>query len=143
MNESKFGYSLNGYKYITLPFADDFCLITTNKLTHRRLINDINGKLLSINLPLKPSKCRSISICSGKPKSITFSIGDISLQAVLEKPEQLLCSYITFYSESTETFNVRNKVKYLLINIDNSTIRNEYKMRIFFVNMVFPFYATF
>ena len=30
-----------------------------------------------------------------------------------------------------------------LINIDNSTIRNEYEMRIFFVNMVFPFYATF
>ena len=75
-HEEKSGYSLNGFKYITLPFADDFCLISTNKLTHQRLIHDINEKLISMNLLLKPSKCRSISICSGKPKPITFCIGD-------------------------------------------------------------------
>ena len=96
-----------------------------------------------MNLLLKPSKCRSISICSGKPKSITFSIGDTPLPTVLEKPEKFLGSYITFYGKSTETFNlIRNKVNSLLTNIDNSAIRNEYKMR-FFVNMVFPLYATF
>ena len=43
-------------------------IITTTKLTPQRLILDINKKLLSMNLLLKPSKCRSISICFGLNK---------------------------------------------------------------------------
>ena len=34
-----FGYNLNGEKFITLPFADDFNLITAHKNRHQKIIN--------------------------------------------------------------------------------------------------------
>ncbi len=34
-SEIKFGYDLNGTKYISTPFADDFDLTTTNSKTHK------------------------------------------------------------------------------------------------------------
>ena len=35
-------------KFITLPYADDFCLITTNKRTHQKLINEIDENIESM-----------------------------------------------------------------------------------------------
>ena len=64
--ENRFGYYFNGQHVITLPYADDFCLITLNQRTHQRLINSILEKTQSMNLTLKPSKCRSISISQGQ-----------------------------------------------------------------------------
>ena len=51
------GYTLGDYSYVTLPYADDFCLITTNLKTHQRLISDISDKITSMGMMLKPSKC--------------------------------------------------------------------------------------
>ena len=42
----RYGYDLNSTKIITTPFADDFCLITTNKRTHQDLL---------IQFPIKPN----------------------------------------------------------------------------------------
>ena len=66
------GYKLGDYSYVTLPYADDFCLITTNLKTHQRLISDISDKITSMGMMLKPSKCRSVSISSGKSKVVPF-----------------------------------------------------------------------
>ena len=85
-----------------------------------------------MNLLLKPSKCRSVSVCSGKSKPITFFIGDTPLPTVLEKPEKFLGSYITYFGKTAETFNIiRDKISLMLSNIDKCAIRNEYKMRVF------------
>jgi len=76
-SKSNNGYQLeDGTRVITLPYADDFCILTTNKRTHQNLINDIKSKIESMGLKLKPSKCRSFSLSSGKPTNIEFQIGD-------------------------------------------------------------------
>ena len=69
---SKFGYQLGEEKFITLPYADDFCLITTDKRTHQRILNQINENIKSLGMKIKPSKCRSFTIRGGKPKLSTM-----------------------------------------------------------------------
>ena len=64
--EDRYGYDLDGSKYITLPFADDFCLITSNKRHHQKIMDEIHDITKAMNLTLKPVKCKSISIRSGK-----------------------------------------------------------------------------
>ena len=55
--EMKHGFDLEGEKCITLPYVDDFCLITTNKKTHQRIMDLINSRIQSLGMKLKPSKC--------------------------------------------------------------------------------------
>ena len=76
LESESFGYPINGTKYITTPFADDFNLITTNKRTHQRLLSEISSWTQSMNLKLKPVKCKSLSIVSGKPTPIPLQLGD-------------------------------------------------------------------
>ena len=52
------GFNLNGEKIITLPYADDFCLITTDLRKHQKIQNEIKSKIESIGMRLKPVKCR-------------------------------------------------------------------------------------
>ena len=61
-DNSNFGYCINDEKFITLPYADDFCLITTDLRTRQRLINIINSHITSMGMMLKPSKCRPFSL---------------------------------------------------------------------------------
>ena len=51
----KFGYKLGDFSYVTLPYADDFCLISTHKTSHRNLINQIQSQVSSMGLKLKTS----------------------------------------------------------------------------------------
>ena len=66
--ENTYGYKLNGHNYITLPYADDFILVTTDKRRHQKLMNEIADITESMNFQLKISKCKSMSISGGKPK---------------------------------------------------------------------------
>ena len=86
--EDIYGYNLNGSRYITLPFADDFCLITSDKRHHQKIMNEIHSITKTMNLTLKPVKCKSISICSGRSKACTFSIGDNVLKSLKDAPEK-------------------------------------------------------
>ena len=61
------GYQIGNTKVITKPFADDFEIVTNNKRKHQKLQNDIQEKCTTLGMLLKPSKCRSLSITSGKP----------------------------------------------------------------------------
>ena len=85
MNSEKYGYKLND-KYInTTPFADDFNIISRNKIQHQKFITDIEQKTETMGLIFKPSKCRSHSIQSGKPSNVTFVLNDDkNLQAPFE-----------------------------------------------------------
>ena len=130
--ESQYGYDLNGTRYITLPFADDFCLITTHKRTHQRLMNELSELTASMNLTLNTVKCKSLSICSGKSKAIEFSIGDNKLKSVQDAPEKFLGVLITLYDKTSDHFEVvKSKLNSMIENINVSLIRNEFKLRVY------------
>ncbi len=126
------GYSLNGTKFITLPFADDFCLITSDKRRHQKLMNEVLDITQSMNLQLKPVKCKTISIRSGVPCELEFNLGSDALKTVKEAPEKFLGCQITFHGKTRDTFDlVSNKLSQQIQNIQDSAIRNEYKLRIY------------
>ncbi len=132
LKEETHGYDLEGKRYITLPFADDFCLLTSDKRKHQKLMTEILDITSSMNLTLKPIKCKTMSIRSGSPDNCTFTIGDNVLKSLQDAPEKFLGSTITFRGKTKETFdNVKDKLIGIIDNIDNSQIRNEYKVRVF------------
>ena len=76
MQNEQYGALINEQRVITLPYADDFCLITTDMRVHKRLIKEIQSHIESMGMVLKPSKCRSFSLVKGKPTFVDFKIGD-------------------------------------------------------------------
>ncbi|KAI8512078.1 hypothetical protein Bbelb_111780 [Branchiostoma belcheri] len=137
--EQQHGYCLNGQHYITLPFADDFCLITTNKRQHQKLITQISSNTKSMNLSLKPCKCKSMSIVSGKSTDISFTIAGDPDKTTKDAPEKFLGGYITFSSKTKETYSdiLVKTVETTIENISKSAIRNEYKLRVY-MEYAFP-----
>ena len=91
----KSGFNLDGCKVITTPYADDFNLLTSNKLQHQKIINDLQEKTQSMGLTLKPTKCRSLSICSGVPKVVDFHIDGKRVTPVKENVNRFLGSLFT------------------------------------------------
>ena len=86
--EDQFGYEMTvkdenqqivkSQRVITRPFADDFNLLTCHKLRHQKLQDDIQSKTSSMGLTFKPVKCRSLSLCGGKPSKVDFTLLDYS-----------------------------------------------------------------
>ena len=99
---SKFGYKLQDQNFITLPFADDFCLITTDKRTHQRMIKKIDENINSMGMMLKPSKCRSFSLKGGKPAKEIFKINDHPVPSIADE-EQKFLGRVIFYSGKSDT----------------------------------------
>ena len=121
--EMKHGYKLDNVPYITAPFADDFCLFTGNKRTHQRLINSIQNNISSMGLKLKPVKCRSLSIVSGKPTNVPFLIGDNEVPTLFEKEHTFLGSLITSHNRDSDIFEyISDKFDIALKNIDKGLI---------------------
>ena len=86
----------------------------------------------SMGLKLKPSKCRSLSIVSGKPTSINFQLNDSNIPTLEEEPHKFLGSLITFNNTATDIYNyLESKIKSGLENIDKSLIRNEFKLKVY------------
>ena len=113
-------------KIITLPFADDFCLITTNKRTHQRLQNEINLKIESMGFRLKPSKCRTFSICSGKPTNVPFTIRSMVIPSIQDKEQKFLGCKIFFDGKDQSVFDhVKNIIEEKLDNINKTSIRRK------------------
>ena len=56
--KEKYGYKLDDMFISATPFADDFDIISRNKIHHQKTINDIEEKITSMGLVLKPYKCR-------------------------------------------------------------------------------------
>ena len=86
---------------ITTPFADDFNLVTRNKTMHQELVTDVESKIKSMGLVIKPKKCRSLSILKGKTVNIPFQLKDkdtgenITIASVIDKPMKFLGSEVT------------------------------------------------
>ena len=131
--EEKFGYKLHSdtktTPIITVPYADDFCLITSDLRTHQRIINEIQSNINSMGMKLKPSKCRSLSIRSGTSSKITFHIGDTQIPCICDEEQKFLGKLLFFSGKSEETFNLVHKtLKQALENVEASLIRSEYKL---------------
>ena len=107
LQEETIGYKLNNNAHIvTLPYADDFCLITTHSRTHQRTINTIHNHINSMGMKLKPSKCRSFSISAGSPKDVPFFIGEHRVPSIKDEEQKFLGKLLFFVGKAEETFNL-------------------------------------
>ena len=71
------GYSLTTQEkgvmnVITTPFADDFNILTRDKVLHQQIVKDVEKKIQFMGLIIKPRKCRSLSIVNDKTEKIPF-----------------------------------------------------------------------
>ena len=141
--EDKYGYNLtvkneenevtNAKKIITTPFADDFNILTGNKIHHQKIQDDIQDKATSMGLIFKPKKCRTYSVCSGKPASVIFTLSEgprkIQLKTLIDEPHKFLGQIITHKNSSQDHFNyMKDILQTKLENLDKSCVRNEYKL---------------
>ena len=99
------GYKLGENQIVTLPYADDFCLISTHMGTHQNTIDKINSQISSMGMKLKPSKCRSFSLRGGKPEAIHFNIGESVIPSIRDEEQKFLGKLLFFNGKSKETFN--------------------------------------
>ena len=88
--EKKLGFQSDGKDFITLPYADDFCLMTTNLKTHQRLMSKINTQIQSMCMRLKPSKCRTFSLRSGKPTNVSFHLDGKNMCTLFQDDQKYL-----------------------------------------------------
>ena len=131
--ESKYGYNLEDERIITLPFADDFNLITTDKKRHQILINQLQDLTSSMGLKLKPSKCKSLSIRAGKSEGVEFQLGaDVISSIIHDTSHKFLGGHYTFASSGTAVAGIIfDKFKRGMENIDSLLLLDEYKVRIY------------
>jgi len=126
------GYPMDDTLFSGLAYADDFTIITRNKRSHQKLLHDINDKITQMGLKIKPAKCRSLSICAGKPTSIIFDVASSKIPSI-ETDEQKFLGQRLFFTNKE-----KDKVEYMykilqekLQNIDKTPIRSEYKVIIY------------
>ena len=131
--EGKYGYNINGERVITLPFADDFNLITTDKRRHQLIIDQLQTLTRSMGLKLKPSKCKSLSIRSGSSVDLEFKLGDDTIDSIIhDRSHKFLGAHYTFASTGGAVADIiYDKFKSGLENIDSLLIRDEFKVRLY------------
>ena len=129
---SRYGYKIQEEEFITLPFADDFCLITTDLRTQQRLINQISSHISSMGMRLKPSKCRSFSIRRGKPEIIHFNIDGNIVPSIAEEEQKFLGRVIFYSGKSKDCFDLlKTKIKEKVDNLDKTQVRPEFKLELY------------
>ncbi len=85
-----------------------------------------------MGLKLKASKCKSLSIVSGKPQVIDFSLGDDILETLDKENHKFLGSTITFSNKQSDIYEVvLDFFQTRLERIDNLLIRDEYKVKLY------------
>ena len=123
---------MDGRRIITLPFADDFCLVTNNKRSHQRLLKEIDHRIKSMGLRLKPSKCRSLSLSSGKFADIDYVIGEDRIYSIGSDIHKYLGAVLTKNLTSGDIHEyLSKKIENSLTNIDKSLVRHEYKLKVY------------
>ena len=126
------GYKLGDTSIVTLPYADDFCLISTHIGTHQNTIDKINSQVSSMGMKLKPSKCRSFSLRSGKPEAIHFNIGENIIPSIRDEEQKFWGKLLFFQGKSEETFQyISDILNEGIERIGKSMVRKEYKLWIY------------
>ena len=96
--------------YVTLPYADDFCLTTTDLRTHRKLIDDNSDKITYMGMKIKPSKCRSLSICSEMSQVIPFYIGDFLIPSIQDEEKKFLGKLLFYFGKALPLVMILNLI---------------------------------
>ena len=85
-----------------------------------------------MGLRLKPSKCRSFSLSSGKPSIITFTIGSSLVPSIAEEDQHYLGAKVFFLGKESEVVKeLSSRIKSKLVNVDNTAVRSEYKLAVY------------
>ena len=136
--KEKAGYNLSNRRIISKPFADDFELITANQRMHQKIQDEIQARATTMGLTFKPDKCRSLSICGGKPKPVMFYLTDpasgerLPLKTLEDDPFRFLGSTITFFNNPQDHMTVlKDKISRKLENLEKSLVRGEYKLAVY------------
>jgi hypothetical protein len=91
------GFNHLGLPHITLPFADNYNLLTGHKVTHQNIIKEIVGWAPSMGLVLKPKKCKSLFIKAEYSAVVEFSLGDYAMASIKQDPYmKFLGGFITY-----------------------------------------------
>ena len=69
-------------------------------------MNQILEITQSMNLQLKPVKCKTISIRSGVPCEVQFSLGSDVLKTIKEAPKKFLGCQITFSDKNRDMYDL-------------------------------------
>ena len=86
-----------------------------------------------MGLAFKPSKCRSLSIVSGKPTNVPFYLStQTPINSVITHPHKFLGSVITPTCSPSDYFShMREKLEEKLVNVDNAKCRGEFKLAVY------------
>ena len=73
--------------------------------------NEVQKHTVSMDLKLKPVKCRLLSVKSGKPTKIDFFIDSERVKSVDEDPQKFLGSLVTFPGKTAEVYKfIQSKI---------------------------------
>ena len=85
-----------------------------------------------MGMKLKPSKFLSFAISSGRSSVVEFKIGDDSIPSIRDEEQKFLGKLLFYTGKSEETFtHIKETFEESLTNIENSSVRNEYKLWIY------------
>ena len=90
------GYKLSGISHMTAQYAYDICLIFTRSTSHHKMIKNIHTQISLMGTKLKPSNCRLLYFCSGRPEAISFNIGANEI-ASIKYEEQTFLEKLMFF----------------------------------------------
>ena len=123
------GYKLGDISHVTLLNADNFCLISTHKTTHRNLINSIHTQIHSMGMKLKPSKCHSLSLSKGRPKAVLVNIGESEISSKRDEEQKFLGKLLFFKGKSEATFNlIKDTFTEGIASIEKAMVKNKFKL---------------
>ena len=78
---------------------------------------------------LKPSKCRSYSVTSGKSSDISFKINTNTIPTIKNKEQKFLGKKIFFTAKTKDTLEyLTSEFREKFMNLDKSLVRNEFKI---------------
>ena len=96
-------------------------------------MTDVENKIKSMGLVIKPKKCRSLSIEKGETRNIQFTLrNDTKIDSIIDKPMKFLGSELTEAKNPLAMFTqIFSKLEVKLQNIDKSTLRGEFKTNLY------------
>lgn len=132
------GYRLGNSKIITKPFGDDFEILSNHKGNHQKLQDIVQKNASTMGLTFKPSKCRALSICGGRPKPVEFFLTDlntnerVTLKTLETDSHKFLGAVVTHHNTPQDRLKfLVDKLDKKLANLDKSRVRGEYKLAVY------------
>ena len=87
-----------------------------------------------MGMMLKPSKCRSFSLKSGRPEKENFKIGEHPVPSIADEEQKFLGRVLFFSGKSSECFKLlQENIKERLENLEKTAIRPEFKLEIYHI----------